>query len=207
MNVPLHLDEYLRYIHSNPGKTADHQFKCGGRRGERPRLHNLLPGGDCFIYPEFLVFLTGAKNETGWRTGLQNAIDFVAADLALARWANNPTTILKDIAKSINSYLNPEQLDKLLSNPHSVFVPLRTLQQVEAARDWTQGNYIILHTDDGVVVLAEHLSEYPNAISDVLNGRKPRFVTPGFLYRKMKGYITGEWQSEAVEALKVVARR
>jgi hypothetical protein len=207
VDKPMHLDKYFKYLDKHPNITAIKQFKCGATRGQRPRFHNTVPGGDCFLYPEFLIFLTNSKKGVGWRSTFTNIVDFFAADIALMKWANNPATILFDIAKSMNSYIDPEKLEELLANPNSIFVPLRSLTGVEAERDWTQGNYIIIHTKDGDVSIVEHISEYPNPIRDLMKGKKPTFVTPKFLYNKMRGHIVGEWQPDVVVALGAAVKK
>jgi hypothetical protein len=200
MEQPLYLDNYLKYLDRNPNVKAIKHFKCGAIRGERVRFFSTAPAGECFLYPEFLIFLTKSKAGAGLRTFFTNAWNL--GDATFLRWAKNPMNILVDVAKSIHAFASPKQLDKMLANPNSIFVPLSQLRSIQTGRDWTQGNYIILNTNNGDIVLVEHISDYPNPINDLKNGRKPSFVTPQFLYRKVKGHITGEWQADVVAALR-----
>lgn len=202
MPNPQYLEEYLNYVHDNPDLEATHRFQCGAVRGKRPKLHNSLPGGSCFLYPDFLVFLTKSRSAVGWQTFFHNGLESAAGDWALFRWALKPEMVLSDLVKSVKAYLTPGDMQMSLRNPQSLFVPLRTVLDVKTQRDLTQGNYITLQTTDGDVVCAEHICDVPNTIGDLLKGRKPRFVTPQYLYKKVKGHLTGNWQPEFVAALR-----
>jgi hypothetical protein len=206
MEKPAHLEDYLAYVETNKGITALKQFRCGAARDKRPALHNLMPFGDCFLYPGFLVFLTASKSGAGWGTLFTNLVESSTADLALIRWAHDPKEILFDVAKSVNAFLKPEEVDQRLPNSNSIFVPFNIIRRVEAARDWTQGNHITIVTSEGSIILAENLADMPNPIGDLLSGRKPRFVTPSYLFNKMRNHIVGEWHPDVVQALSAAAQ-
>ncbi len=201
-----HIEDYLKYLHDHPGITAIKQFKCGASHGKPPAFYSTAPAGNCFLYPEFLIFLTTSKSDTGWKSFLDNALDFMSADLAFMRWVNDPINLLKDVVKSINAYMKPKEMEEALSNPNSIFIPFHIITSVDAARDWSQGNHILVHTNEGDIAILEHISDCPNAISDLLHGRKPTFVTPKYIFNKLKGHILGEWQTDVVAALQSAAK-
>lgn len=204
--TPLHLSDYLQYLNDNPDITIVKNFKCGASRGQRPKLHASLPAGECFLYPDFLIFLTKAQTGAGWRTCLTNAIDSSALDIAMFKWAVNPKSILGDIAKSLNAFLSPQELDSLLTNPNSIFLPLQEVIGVETGCDLIQGNYIIIHTQDGDIVLAEHICDAPNPFKDLMDGKNPLgSMNPvkniEYGVGKIKGYISASWHPDVVAAL------
>lgn len=140
-NVPHELRRYLEYMAAHQGiKATRHTPATATHAAEPPALFNSLPQGDVFLYPDFLIFLTLTEGAAG--TGMfmkfmgKGMVEEVRGMITLHKWAVHPASFFTDIAKSFltSKYNSQEVLEKALSNPNSIFIPLGFLHTLGEAR-------------------------------------------------------------------------
>jgi hypothetical protein len=187
-----------------PDKTFDAR---GAAEASEPPSWKFLerspfPLGKVFLYPEFLAFLTTRKHSggaAGYREEVAHrATEYVKDAFMLHKWMIHPASAILDIAKILMRAKDIQIVTAALSNPHSFFIPLSKIKEVNTGGGYVQGfkekrgllgiqfPYIRITTDETSYVI------YQNSDISFWN-----FTN----FKRSYHAITSKWQTDVVQIL------
>lgn len=144
MSTTSHLPEFMDYLGHRQDMKPDKTFDARGaaEASEPPSWRSPYPLGNVFLYPEFLAFLTTRKHSggvAGYREEVAHrATDFVKNAFMLHKWTIHPASAILDIAKILKAK-DTQIVAAALSNPHSFFIPLSKIKEVNTGGGFVPG--------------------------------------------------------------------
>lgn len=203
MATTSHLPEFMDYLGHRQDMKPDKTFDARGAAdaSELPTGWSSFPLGNVFLYPEFLAFLTTRKHSgggAGYREDVAHRLtEYVKDTFMLHKWMIHPASAILDIAKILKTR-DTQIVTAALSNPHSFFIPLSKIKEVNAGGGYVQGfkekrgllhiqlPYIRITTDETSYML------YQNADISFWN------ITN---FKRAYSTITSKWQTDVVQLL------
>lgn len=180
-------DEFQRYVQANPGQKAIAVFPARGQVGPSlPAVFGATPFGTIMVFPEFFVFLTLSKDDPGFGVFIHEfGPQFVRA--VIDEGLGIMSLLTDAIGERMQKGKRQKQLQEAIANPHSMFIPLRTLRNVETGRHYTTTHYLRLTTNNGIYVFLQEVE-----------------TTNPFI---QLGKFVADWHPEAVAYLRQAAAR
>lgn len=141
-------DEFKQYMQAHPNQKAIAVFPARGQVGASlPTVFGATPFGTIMVFPDYFVFLTLSKEDPG----LGVVIHEFGPQMVRAV-IDEGLGVLADLAEAASSRFDrgkhAKQFHEALENPRSMFVPLRTLRNVETGRHYSGVHYLRLTTTD-----------------------------------------------------------
>lgn len=210
MSTMSHLPEFMEYLGNHQDMKPDKTFDARGaaEASEPPSWRSPFPLGKVFLYPEFLAFLTTRKHSggaAGYREEVAHrAIDYGKNAYMLHKWMIHPADAIQDIANILMKAGDPQIVAAALSNPHSFFIPLSKIKEVNTGGGIVQGfkerrylqlSWWLLDSQPPYIRIATDETNYliyMNADISFWN-----FTN----YKRFYHTITSRWQTDVVQLL------
>lgn len=186
MKPTTNLEEFISYIGENRNIKPLKEFKArGGYRTTPPVFAYTLPLGRCYLYEHFFVFLTDNVKKPGAGLLFNEFAQEVQSVLKLKEWAENPLSIIADIANALGKRFSDDKLSEMLVNPNSYFVRIQDVISVVPGRVWTQLGlpYMLIKSKGQEFFICQDTNNDGNMISAG--------------YR----YISGRWHTDVLAKL------
>jgi hypothetical protein len=125
--------EFISFLSSEHDVKPLHRFKARAALAKTlPRFAWAFPIGDVILYPRFLVFLTSETNSPGSALALKNF-----ASKMIGVGPPDLMSVIENFCdKASNAIKDDTLLRKVVDNPHSCCIPVRTLAQLDYFRGY-----------------------------------------------------------------------